>query len=82
MELLNPLDQADALELARALSEATEVATSLPSVDFYEKGVASAMIEAFLSPSSAPYWVKALVAVLSATLLMVYFVVLGYPRGD
>ena len=42
----------------------------------------AAMIEGFLSPSAAPYWVKALVAVLSAGLLMVYFVVLGYPRGD
>jgi len=41
----------------------------------------AAMIEAFLSPTSAPYWVKALVAVLSAGLLMFYLVVLGYPRG-
>jgi uncharacterized membrane protein SpoIIM required for sporulation len=40
----------------------------------------AAMIEGFLSPSSAPYAVKALVAVLSAGMLMVYFVVLGYPR--
>ncbi len=42
----------------------------------------AAMIEAFLSPSPAPYWVKATVAVLSAALLVVYFVVLGYPRED
>jgi len=42
----------------------------------------AALIEGFLSPSSAPYSVKALVAVLSAGLLMFYFVVLGYPRRD
>lgn len=40
----------------------------------------AAMIEAFLSPSAAPYWVKALVGVLSASLLMFYFVILGRPR--
>ena len=42
----------------------------------------AALIEGFLSPSSAPYWIKASVAVLSAGLLTFYFVVLGYPRGD
>ena len=42
----------------------------------------AAMIEGFLSPSAAPYWTKAAVAVLSAGLLTVYFLVLGYPRGD
>ena len=42
----------------------------------------AALIEGFLSPSPAPYWVKALVAVVSAGLLMFYFVILGYPRGD
>jgi uncharacterized membrane protein SpoIIM required for sporulation len=42
----------------------------------------AALIEGFLSPSAAPYWVKALVAVLSTGLLMVYFVGLGYPRGE
>jgi uncharacterized membrane protein SpoIIM required for sporulation len=40
----------------------------------------AALIEAFLSPSAAPYVVKALVAILSSGLLMFYFVVLGYPR--
>jgi len=40
----------------------------------------AALIEAFLSPSSAPYWIKALVAVFSAGMLMFYFVMLGYPR--
>jgi uncharacterized membrane protein SpoIIM required for sporulation len=42
----------------------------------------AALIEGFLSPSAAPYWIKATVAVLSAGLLVFYFVVLGYPRGD
>ena len=41
----------------------------------------AAMIEAFLSPSPAPYELKVLVAVLSSGALMFYFVILGYPRG-
>jgi uncharacterized RDD family membrane protein YckC len=41
----------------------------------------AAFIEGFLSPSSAPYWTKALVAILSSGMLMFYFVFLGYPRG-
>lgn len=40
----------------------------------------AAMIEGYLSPSAAPYWIKALVAVQSAAMLMFYFVILGYPR--
>jgi len=40
----------------------------------------AAMIEAMISPSAAPYWVKALVAVLSTGILLIYFVLLGYPR--
>ena len=40
----------------------------------------AALIEAFLSPSAAPYAIKAIVAVLSSGLLMFYFVILGYPR--
>jgi uncharacterized membrane protein SpoIIM required for sporulation len=42
----------------------------------------AAVIEAFISPSALPYTVKALVAILSASILTFYFVVLGYPRGD
>jgi uncharacterized membrane protein SpoIIM required for sporulation len=38
----------------------------------------AALIEGFLSPSSAPYEIKAAVAVLSCGLLMFYFVFLGY----
>lgn len=41
----------------------------------------AAMIEGFLSPSAAPYWVKAAVAILSCGALSFYFVVLGFPRG-
>jgi uncharacterized membrane protein SpoIIM required for sporulation len=40
----------------------------------------AALIEAFISPSGLPYWLKALIAVLSSGLLMVYFVLLGMPR--
>jgi uncharacterized membrane protein SpoIIM required for sporulation len=41
----------------------------------------AALIEGFLSPSPAPYWVKASVAVISSGALMFYFVMLGYPRS-
>ncbi|QDU96450.1 stage II sporulation protein M [Lignipirellula cremea] len=41
----------------------------------------AALTEGFLSPSAAPYWSKALFAVLSSGMLMFYFVVLGFPRG-
>ena len=40
----------------------------------------AALIEGFLSPSAAPYVVKAAVAVLSSGALMFYFVILGFPR--
>ena len=42
----------------------------------------AAMIEAFLSPSAAPYWIKAAVAIISAGMLVFYIVILGYPRGE
>ena len=42
--------------------------------------LAAALIEAFLSPSVAPYWIKASVGVFSVGLLIVYFLVLGYAR--
>jgi uncharacterized membrane protein SpoIIM required for sporulation len=41
----------------------------------------AALIEGFLSPSAAPYWLKVGVAILSSSLLAFYFVVLGFPRG-
>lgn len=40
----------------------------------------AALIEGFVSPSSLPYWFKAMVAVLASGSLMFYFVILGYPR--
>lgn len=42
----------------------------------------AALIEGFLSPSSAPYWVKAAVAILSSGILLFYFVILGFPRHE
>jgi uncharacterized membrane protein SpoIIM required for sporulation len=45
----------------------------------------AAVIEGFVSPTSSsfmPWWIKGFVAMCSSFLLMVYFVVLGYPRGD
>lgn len=42
--------------------------------------VLAGLIEAFLSPSAAPYAVKAAVAIVSALLLIFYVVVLGRPR--
>lgn len=41
----------------------------------------AALTEAFISPSALPYFVKAMIAVFDSALLLVYFVVLGYPRG-
>jgi len=40
----------------------------------------AALVEGFLSPSAAPYVVKAAVAIFSSGALMFYFVVLGFPR--
>ena len=40
----------------------------------------AALIEGFLSRAALPYFVKAVVAVLSCGMLLVYFVVLGYTR--
>ena len=42
----------------------------------------AAIIEAFISPSPLPYFIKGTIAVVSSTILVVYFVVLGYPRRD
>lgn len=41
----------------------------------------AALTEGFLSPSSAPYAVKAIFAIVSSGLIMFYFVTLGFPRG-
>jgi len=42
----------------------------------------AALTEGFLSPSRAPYWLKAAFAIFSSGMLMFYFVVLGFPRGS
>jgi len=44
--------------------------------------VLAALIEGFVSPFSRhllPWWIKGLVAVFSSALMLVYFVILGYP---
>lgn len=40
----------------------------------------AAFIEGFISPSGLPYPLKAMIAIGSSALLMIYFVVLGMPR--
>jgi uncharacterized membrane protein SpoIIM required for sporulation len=42
----------------------------------------AAGIEGFLSPSAAPYWIKAAVAVASALMIVFYVLVLGYWGND
>lgn len=42
----------------------------------------AAGIEAFLSPSDVPYDIKAMTAVLASSMLMFYFVFLGYPKKE
>ena len=42
----------------------------------------AALIEGFLSPSPAPYVVKAGVCLLTSAILVFYFVGLGYPREE
>jgi uncharacterized membrane protein SpoIIM required for sporulation len=44
--------------------------------------IMAAMIEGFLSPSAAPYPVKAATAIVSCVLLLCYFFVLGRPAKD
>lgn len=41
----------------------------------------AAVTEGFLSPSPAPYVVKAFWAILSSGMISFYFVILGFPRG-
>jgi uncharacterized membrane protein SpoIIM required for sporulation len=42
----------------------------------------AALTEGLISPSTIPYMFKALWLIMSSTLLMFYFVVLGYPEPD
>lgn len=56
IEIFNPTVEADRDELAKALSQATEIVTSLPSVNFYDMGENSvaSLIKKGLSNSTAP----------------------------
>lgn len=44
--------------------------------------ILAAFTEGFLSPSGAPYSVKAAWAIISSGMISVYFVVLGFPRDE
>lgn len=44
--------------------------------------VLAALVEGFVSPSPLPYWMKAVVAVVTAGMLLFYIVGLGYPRKE
>ncbi|NOU36789.1 MAG: hypothetical protein HOO88_08470 [Kiritimatiellaceae bacterium] len=57
VEIYNPSVEADRVALIAALAEAQEIATALPSVDFFERGnpsVAALMREAFSQRSGNP----------------------------
>jgi uncharacterized membrane protein SpoIIM required for sporulation len=60
--------------LRRAAKEASS--TTWTAVVLF---VLAALIEAFLSPSAAPYAVKAATAIVCTILLLIYLFVLGYP---
>ena len=52
VEILNPLDAADAERLVSAVADASELATALPSVEFFDRGtpsVASILAQGFSS---------------------------------
>lgn len=53
VELLNPTVDADRQALLEALTEATEIVTSLPSVSFYEKGVSALIAEGLKNSTAA-----------------------------
>ncbi|MEX1040346.1 MAG: stage II sporulation protein M [Pirellulaceae bacterium] len=42
--------------------------------------VLAAFVEGWISPTTLPEWVKQMVAIISSGALMVYFILLGYPR--
>jgi uncharacterized membrane protein SpoIIM required for sporulation len=44
--------------------------------------VLAAFTEGFLSPSGAPYLVKVAWSIMSSAMITLYFVILGFPRGD
>jgi uncharacterized membrane protein SpoIIM required for sporulation len=65
-----------AAALRRAAGQAMPVMGAAMAMFFL-----AALIEGFLSPSAAPYWVKAGVAIASAVLLAAYYFLLGRERG-
>jgi uncharacterized membrane protein SpoIIM required for sporulation len=70
------------LSRAASLRQAGHEAKATVSAAIILFGLA-AVIEGFVSPSAAPYWVKATVAAVSSALLMFYFVFLGLqPNAD
>jgi len=62
--------------LRRAASQAMPVMGAAMALFFL-----AALVEGFLSPSVAPYEVKAAVAIVSALLLVAYYLILGTARG-
>ncbi len=75
--LLDTQGQTRIASLRRAASEA------MPTMGaFLVLFVLAALIEAYISPSSLPYAVKAGVSIFSVATLVFYFVLLGYPRDD
>ena len=69
--------------LTRAASMRRAAAAAMPTLSlavFLFFG--AALIEAFVSPSGAPYFVKAGVAIFCTLLMLAYYFVLGHPRGD
>jgi mannitol-1-phosphate 5-dehydrogenase len=52
IEIYNPLNNQDRSEILKAISQSTEICTSLPSVNFYDKGVAQLIKEGLSDKNS------------------------------
>lgn len=75
MSYLNTLGLTRADSMRRTATDAMPIMGAAMAMFF-----AAALIEGFVSPSSLPYWLKALVAILSSGMLTFYFLILGFPR--
>ncbi|OQA01625.1 MAG: Mannitol-1-phosphate 5-dehydrogenase [Planctomycetes bacterium ADurb.Bin401] len=53
IEIYNPTNAEDRKEIVKALSQSTEICTSLPSVNFYDKGVAELIREGLSNAGNA-----------------------------
>ena len=73
--LVDPRGRTRVDALHRAAQECVPIMSGAVLLFFLAAG-----IEAFLSPSSAPYALKAAVAILSTLMLLFYYFVLGHPR--